>query len=76
MIHYDELLRQWVKSNSTGPIPKGRHGHLMFCYYQYLIVYGGQGEGKQIYGDLWVYDTIKDDWHMIMDSGDVHTLQH
>jgi len=48
----------------------------MICVYHYLIVFGGQGEGGKIFGDLWIYDQIKEDWIMVMDSDKTHELTH
>jgi N-acetylneuraminic acid mutarotase len=63
LLYYDELSNKWVEIKPKGPVPKPRHGHLMFCYYNYLVVYGGQGENQHIYGDLWMFDVVKEDWH-------------
>jgi hypothetical protein len=76
VLYYDEFRNKWVQVEPQGPRPKPRSGHLMFCYYQYLIVFGGHGHEQAPYGDLWVFDTINEEWHMIMDSNDVHTLTH
>lgn len=48
----------------------------MICVYDYLIVFGGQGENGQIYGDLWVFDIRKADWIRVMDTDKVHELKH
>ncbi len=76
VLYYDELKNVWKEIKVKGPQPAGRFGHTMFCYYNYLIVFGGQGEGQTVFGDLWVFDILKEDWHMIMDSNDVHALTH
>lgn len=76
LLYYDELSNKWVEIKPKGPVPKPRHGHLMFCYYNYLVVYGGQGENQHIYGDLWMFDVVKEDWHQIMDAENVHNLIH
>jgi len=34
----------------------------MFCYYNYLVMFGGEGPKGETYGDLWVYDIIKREW--------------
>ena len=46
----------------------------MVCYYEYLIIYGGQTTGNEVLGDLWLFDTKKESWHMIMDSNNVHAI--
>lgn len=76
IVYYDEMFNMWRSIEVKGPQPKGRYGHVMFCYYDYLIVYGGQGQGHTVFGDLWVFDIIKEDWHLIMDSNNIHALQH
>ena len=48
----------------------------MFCYYNYLVVFGGQGNQKELFGDLWIFDIINHDWHEIMDAKNIHNLVH
>lgn len=48
----------------------------MFCYYNYLIVFGGEGENGVVLGDLWLYDIVKRTWHNIMDAANIHQLTH
>lgn len=60
----------------NGDAPAPRHGHSMICFYNYVFIHGGQGADNVIYDDLWVYDIIKLDWHMIMDASRTHELVH
>jgi hypothetical protein len=39
-------------------------------------VFGGQGNQDKIYGDLWVYDIIKEDWIEISNTDKTHELVH
>ena len=59
LYQYNEVKNTWKKMRSTGKVPKARRGHIMFCYYNYLIVFGGEGENGVVYGDLWLYDIVK-----------------
>lgn len=48
----------------------------MFCYYNFVIVFGGQASNQDILSDLWVFDVVKEDWHHIMDTSNAHELEH
>ena len=74
LYYLDELTNKWHQVNTTGSVPPPRHGHIMFCYYEYLVIYGGQTKNNDVLGDLWLFDTEKETWHLIMDSNDVHSL--
>lgn len=76
ILRYDEVLNEWQDvSPTTGDAPAPRSGHVQVCFYNYVLVFGGQGEGGFIFDDLWVYDVIKQDWHMLMDASRTHELQ-
>lgn len=72
LYQYVEMRNMWKKMKHNGPVPKARRGHLMFCYYNYLIIFGGEGEGGVVLGDLWIYDVVKRTWHQIMDASNIH----
>jgi len=76
LYQYVEMRNMWKKMKHNGPVPKARRGHLMFCYYNYLIIFGGEGEGGVVLGDLWIYDVVKRTWHQIMDASNIHQLTH
>lgn len=74
---YDANKNSWkaiIPSSGNKPTP--RFGHVFFCYFQYLIVFGGESESGSILGDLWVFDTIAEKWTFIMDTGDMHAFEH
>lgn len=74
---YDATKNNWKSiTPSSGTNPTPRFGHILFCYYQYLIVFGGQSESGKALGDLWVFDTLAEKWTFIMDSNDIHELTH
>ena len=41
---FDEIENKWVEIKTKGPKPAGRYGHTMFCYYNYLVIFAGEGE--------------------------------
>lgn len=49
---------------------------MQVCFYNYIFVFGGQGNGGKIYGDLWVFDIIKEDWIEISNTEKTHQLVH
>jgi Galactose oxidase, central domain len=62
-MRYDETTNEWKNiSPHVGDAPAPRFGHSMICHYNFLVIFGGQGEGGHIFGDLWVYDIIRQDW--------------
>ena len=61
---------------TSGSKPTPRFGHVMFCYFNYLIVFGGQSQEGGILGDLWVFDTITEKWTFVLDNSDTHELSH
>ena len=74
---YDASKNNWKSINpSTGTKPTPRFGHILFCYFQYLIVFGGQSESGRPMGDLWVFDTLAEKWTFVFDTDDTHELTH
>ena len=74
---YDAIKNSWKSIiPSSGQTPTPRFGHILFCYFQYLIVFGGQSESGKPLGDLWVFDTITEKWTFIMDTDDTHEFTH
>lgn len=74
---YDATKNNWKSIRpSSGTNPTPRFGHILFWYYQYLIVFGGQSESGKPLGDLWVFDTLAERWTFIMDTDDTHELLH
>lgn len=74
---FDTTNNAWKTINpSSGSKPAPRFGHVMFCYFQYFIVFGGQNQDNHILGDLWVFDTIGEKWIFIFDNSDTHELSH
>lgn len=75
IMSFDSKLRRWrtvTPSTNTGPAP--RFGHTMMCYFNFLIVFGGQGQRGKVLGDLWVFDIVKEQWRFIMDTADTHEI--
>lgn len=58
----------------TSAVPPPRFGHSMMCYFNYLVVFGGQDKVGKILGDLWVFDIVKEQWIYIMETGDTHEI--
>ena len=59
LYQYQDATNTWKKMKNNGQTPKPRRGHVMFCYYNYLVLFGGEGPDGKVLGDLWVYDVIK-----------------
>ena len=77
IMKYDEITNEWIDvTPKSGDSPPPRHSHSMFCFYNYLFVFGGIGENDKIFGDLWAYDLIALDWIPILDSDKTHILEH
>lgn len=55
--------------NTTGPIPKARHGHKAVAVKDCMIVFGGGNEG--ILDDLYVYIPTKNQWIIPPIKGDI-----
>lgn len=72
LYQYQDATNTWKKMKNNGQTPKPRRGHVMFCYYNYLVMFGGEGPDGKVLGDLWVYDVIKWEWDLVMDSGNIH----
>ena len=73
---YDERSRNWTQISIVGDMPAWRHGHVMICYYDYIFVFGGRSADGSVYQDLWIFDIVKRDWHMVADGARVHELVH
>ena len=56
--------------------PRARFGHTIFCYYNYLIMFGGKSEEGEYLGDLWVFDIVRSSWHMILDNPTAFDIWH
>ncbi len=76
LLEYNEITTEWRRVNILGDQPAHRHGHIMVCYYDYIFVFGGRGTEDRIFDDLWIFDIIKEDWHMIADASRPHELMH
>ena len=75
-MYFDSLMNKWTKANVNNNLkPKPRYGHVMFCYFNYLIVFGGISHDLELLGDLWVYDIIKEQWNSIINSKNLQELQ-
>lgn len=75
-MYFDSLMNKWTKAKANGNLkPKARFGHVMFCYLNYLIVFGGTTADFELLGDLWVYDITKEQWNPIIDSKNLEELQ-
>lgn len=75
VMSYDSKLKKWrsVKpSTNAQPVP--RFGHVQLCYFNYIIIFGGQAQHGNILGDLWVFDIIREQWKFIMDTADTHEI--
>jgi hypothetical protein len=67
--YYDDSNNKWVTVESESKaVPSPRYGNQMFCYYNYLIMFGGRDENGTYFGDLWVFDIIRSYWHKLLDS--------
>nr|XP_039262989.1 host cell factor 2-like isoform X1 [Styela clava] len=62
-------LVKWKKvSNSTGPIPRPRHGHRAVSIKNLMVVFGGGNEG--IVDELHVYNAVTNQWFIPAVRGD------
>ena len=74
---FDSKENKWIDiTPKSGDAPAPRFGHVQLCFYNYVFVFGGQGESGHIFGDLWVFDIIREDWVMIIDAERTHELTH
>lgn len=75
IMHYDSKEKIWktIKPQSRFN-PPARFGHSQICYFNYVIIFGGQGENGEILGDLWVFDIVKEHWTFIMNTDDTHEI--
>ena len=76
IMKYDSKLNRWFKAKVNSNLkPKARYGHVMFCYFNYLIIFGGMSHGGEMLGDLWVYDITKEIWISVIDNQNLLELQ-
>lgn len=76
VMHYDSRLNRWFKGESNSRLkPKARYGHVMFCYFNYLVIFGGMSHNGEFLGDLWVYDITKELWTPVIDNQNILELQ-
>ncbi len=71
-----KLERIWKKAPAKGNAPAPRYGHVQVCFYNYIFIFGGQGNTGHVFGDLWVFDIVKNDWHLLADSENKHEMTH
>ncbi|CAI2374199.1 unnamed protein product [Moneuplotes crassus] len=75
LAYYDDNSNQWVNVEPQSKIsPEPRYGMRLFCYFNYLIMFGGQGDNDAFYADLWIFDIIRSYWHKVSDSLTEHDL--
>ncbi|EDO49657.1 predicted protein, partial [Nematostella vectensis] len=61
---------KWKKiTNSTGPMPRPRHGHRAVAIRELMVVFGGGNEG--IVDELHVYNTATNQWFVPAVRGDI-----
>lgn len=76
IMYFDAKLNRWFKAVSNSKLtPAARYGHVMFCYFNYLIIFGGMSHGGDLLGDLWVYDIVKEAWYPVIDNKNLIELQ-
>ncbi|CAI2376411.1 unnamed protein product [Moneuplotes crassus] len=76
IMKYDSKLNRWFKAKENSNLkPKPRYAHSMFCYFNYLIIFGGMSYDGEILGDLWVYDITKEIWTSVIDNKNLLELQ-
>ena len=76
VMYFDSRMNKWTKGKNNNNLkPKARYGHVMFWYFNYLIIFGGITNDFELLGDLWVYDVIKEQWNLILDSKNLPELQ-
>ena len=76
IMHFDSTKNKWHKGVDNSRVkPKARYAHVMFWYFNYLIVFGGMSHGGELLGDLWVYDVTKELWHPVIDNKNLLELQ-
>ena len=76
LMYFDSKTNRWYTGNTNGKFtPGARYGHVMFCYYNYLIIFGGLTNTGRLLGDLWVYDVTKEVWKMVIDNSNTVDLQ-
>ena len=67
--YYNDNENKWITVNHQTKIsPEPRFGMKLFWYYNYLIMFGGEGENGKVHGDLWIFDIIRSYWYKILDS--------
>jgi hypothetical protein len=76
-MEYDANKNTWKSiAPSSGSKPQPRFGHVMMCYFQFFVIFGGESQSGKILGDLWVFDTIAEKWTFVLDTADSHELSH
>ncbi|XP_078371198.1 host cell factor 2-like [Oculina patagonica] len=61
---------KWKRvTNSTGPVPRPRHGHRAVAIRELMVVFGGGNEG--IVDELHVYNTATNQWFVPAVRGDI-----
>lgn len=53
----------WQELKPKGNPPAPRNGHTMNALHEFLIIFGGEGDKKQRYNDVIVFDTEKLEWY-------------
>jgi hypothetical protein len=56
----NELI--WTQIRPKGKLPRERHGHTMNALHRYLVVFGGQDNKGEYLNDLWIFNTIENEW--------------
>lgn len=76
VMSFDSKNKVWRSkiTPKTSSMPKPRFGHTMVCYFNYLIIFGGEDQHGKSLGDLWVFDVVKEQWKFIMDSADTFEI--
>eukprot|EP00736_Rhodelphis_marinus_P013172 Rmarinus@m.27230 len=78
---YDCVLESWtvvddgVANNSEGPAPRHEPGFARDSSNDHrLYFYGGRGEEKQYFSDLWTYDLTTDSWNLLGQESETSPL--
>ena len=72
---FDSKEREWKTIKpSKRTTPAARFGHVQFWYYNFIIIFGGQGENSEVLGDLWVFNIVKEQWKFIMNTNNTHEI--
>lgn len=69
LAYYEDSKNKWVAVEPQSKVsPEPRYGMRLFCYYNYIIMFGGTGKNETYYGDLWIFDIIRSHWIKLQDS--------